>query len=252
MTTNKGSKPNKIRSYINAHEHEIVNGDLDARDIAKKFGISIQNVYYHASIDGESVFTRRDRMITYNLKQIKEAIKEGIPLDVIIQQPYAVNVVSDVGKNKINRAKDLIVSRMEGRQLVSKNEHIEQFVLVIDKLKYYITSIQIEKTLNSYKSVNKRKLSKTIGVSYQKVLKVSDIMKKPPFRTMAKSSDELYEIVKRNVEMTETYIKEGRYSKVYDSYKDINKKTVKLIIQSYLPHIKKELLKEETIQEFIK
>ncbi|WP_373194653.1 hypothetical protein, partial [Mycobacterium marinum] len=167
--------------FIKRHEYEIINDEITAKDIAEKFGVTKQNVYYHASSLSESVFKRKGSKHNEDLKRVLEDIMQGIPLDTILKQPYGKPFVTERGKENIHRAKDLIINRMHAKNLVSEDTKINHFTLVNAKLKNYINILQIEEILSENPHINKAMLGRVMGASHRKILSINDDIKEPPY-----------------------------------------------------------------------
>lgn len=231
----KNSK--NIAEYIKRHEYEIINDEISAQDIAEKFGVTKQNVYYHASTVSESVFKRRGTKHNEDLKRVLDDILQGIPLDTILQQPYGQPFLTKKGKENIHRAKDLIINRINAKNLVSEDIEINHYTLVNAKLKNYINILQIEAIIKDNPSVNKAMLGRVLGASHRKVLSINDNIKVPPHRALPKMPEDVYNILKRNIKITTDYYELGTKKAVYEKYENIERRTLRLIIDSYKPFL---------------
>lgn len=242
--TNENQKQS-IGDFIKRHEYEIINDEITAKDIAEKFGVTKQNVYYHASSLSESVFKRKGSKHNEDLKRVLEDIMQGIPLDTILKQPYGKPFVTERGRENIHRAKDLIINRMYAKNLVSEDTKINHFTLVNAKLKNYINILQIEEILSENPHINKAMLGRVMGASHRKILSINDDIKEPPYRALPKLPEAVYKVLKRNLHIATDYFTLGTKKAVYEKYDDLDKRTIRLIIDSYKPFIVKNPLGSE-------
>lgn len=233
-------KSKNIGDYIKKNEDAIINNKISVSEIAKKFGVTTQLIYYYANHVSKGVFQRREEQLDMYLKQIYRDIKEGIPLDVIMEQTYAQPFLTERGKENIHRAKDLIVNRLKSRKIISDDEQVN--VLVNAKLKNYVNLLQIEQVLIENSNINKAKLGREIGVSYHKMLIINQNIKRAPFRELPNVRQELYDILKRNIEIATDFFVFGNRKSVYNKYEDINKHVLRLVIDGYKPFINKKLI----------
>lgn len=232
----------KIIDYIKSHETEIINNELTAAKIAEKFGVTNQLIYHHAMKVNEGLFKRKKSKTTEGLRIIANDIKEGIPLEFIFEQPYARPFLTKRGSESIHRAKDLLINKLILREIVSPDDEINRYILVNAKLEIYISTLQIEKTLKENPNVNKAQLARNLNVSHRKVLGVNTDIKKEPYRVLPKMPQRLYDILKRNIDITMEYFELGSKKAVYEKHSDIDKRTLRLIIDSYEPYVKKRPL----------
>lgn len=235
-------KSKNIGDYIKKNEEDIINNKISVPEIAKKFGVTKQLVYYYASHVSEGLFQRREEQLDIYLKQIYRDIKEGIPLDTVMQQTYAQPFLTKRGKENIHRAKDLIINRLHSREIVPKEEKVNTFTLVNAKLKNYVNLLQIEEVLRENSGINKAELGRRIGVSHHKMLIVNHNLNVSPFRELPKVSQELYDILKRNIEIASDFYRLGTKKAVYEKYSDINKHVLRLVIDGYRPLINTKLI----------
>ncbi|MDK7284281.1 hypothetical protein [Staphylococcus pettenkoferi] len=234
-------KSKNIADYIKKNEDAIINSKLTVEEIAEKFGVTKQLIYFYAKKVSEGLFQRREEQLDIYLKQIYRDIKEGIPLDIIMQQTYAKPFLTEVGKKNIHRTKDLILNRMKLKGIVPKDEPINRYALTNVKLKNYVNILQIEQVLKE-KDVNKAKLAREIGVAHHKILIINRNIKQSPFRELPKHPQEVYNLLKRNIKIASDYITLGKKKEVYNKYKDINKHVLRLVIDGYSPFITKKLI----------
>lgn len=235
-------KSKKIGDYIKKNEEAIINNKISVAEIAKKFGVTKQLVYYYASHVSEGLFQRREEQLDIYLKQIYRDIKEGIPLDIIMQQTYAQPFVTERGKENIHRAKDLIINRLNSREIPPKDEKVNQYTLVNAKLVNYVNLLQIEEVLKNNENINKANLGSEIGVSHHKMLIINHNIKTSPFRELPNAPQALYDVLKRNIEIATDYYRLGTKKAVYEKYSDINKHVLRLVIDGYKPFISKKLI----------
>src|SRR5699024_1737575 len=235
-------KSKKIGDYIKKNEEAIINNKISVAEIAKKFGVTKQLVYYYASHVSEGLFQRREEQLDIYLKQIYRDIKEGIPLDIIMQQTYAQPFVTERGKENIHRAKDLIINRLNSREIPPKDEKVNQYTLVNAKLVNYVNLLQIEEVLKNNENINKANLGREIGVSHHKMLIINHNIKTSPFRELPNAPQALYDVLKRNIEIATDYYRLGTKKAVYEKYSDINKHVLRLVIDGYKPSISKKLI----------
>lgn len=229
----------KIIDYIKSHEKEIINNELTAPEIAEKFGVTKQLIYHHANKVNEELFKRKETKTNEGLRRIAQDIEEGIPLELIFSQPYARPFLTKRGSENIHRAKDLIVNRLELREIVSPEKEINRYALVNAKLKIYVNILQIEEVLKTNPKINKAELARNLDVSHRKVLGINNDIKKEPYRVLPKMPQRLYEIIKRNIHITMEYFNLGSKKAVYEKYSEIDKRTLRLIIDGYKPFVKK-------------
>ncbi|HHD0846084.1 hypothetical protein [Staphylococcus capitis] len=236
------NKSKNIAEYIKRHEYEIINDEISAHDIAEKFGVTKQNVYYHASTISESVFKRRGTKHYEDLKRVLEDILQGIPLDTILAQPYGEPFLTKRGRENVHRAKDLIINRIHAKKMVSDDFEINHYTLVNAKLKNYVNILQIEEIIKNNPKVNKAMLGRELGASHRKVLSINDVIKEPPHRALPNMPDEVYNLLKRNINIAVDYYELGTKKAVYEKYNDMERRTLRLIIDSYRPFIVKNPL----------
>ena len=71
-------KSKNIGDYIKKNEDAIINNKISVAEIAKKFGVTKQLIYYYANHVSKGLFQRREEQLDIYLKQIYRDIKEGI------------------------------------------------------------------------------------------------------------------------------------------------------------------------------
>lgn len=242
------NKSKRIEEYIKENEEDIINNKISVAQIAEKFGVTKQLVYYHASNVSEGLFERREEQLDMYLKQIYRDIKEGIPLDVIIQQTYAQPFLTDKSRANIHRAKDLIVNRLYYRGIPTE-EDFKSHILTNAKLKNYVSTLQIEELLKTNEKINKADLARSIGMSHHKVLMINLNINKAPFRELPNASQEFYDILKRNISIAEDFYRIGKRKEVYQKYSKINNHVLRLVIDGFKPFINKKLIINKSVED---
>lgn len=232
------SRNERMINYISDNIDAIIEDKLSVKMIADEFNVTKQLVCYRIDKIDDTIFKRRDDLINQRLEIIARQIKEGIPLEVIFEQPFAQNFLTDKGKQNIHRAKDLILNRIRSRNIVSDEDEINKYTFVQAKLMNYINILQIETALSDGTDINRAEISRLYNASYVKVLKIDkDLQSSPEYRALQNLPKRAYDVLKRNISIAIEYQKGTNVSKIHDMYSSIDKNDLTLIIESYTPYI---------------
>lgn len=234
-------KTGNILSFLkknnNKEFRKFAENELSLKDISDKFNVSNQLALNTVKKIDPDIINKREQDINQRLREIYDMLLEGVPIDYIINEtsvakPFKRNFKT----SSMNSRKDAMIAKIK-RHGVNDDEDFRRFVVITNKLKNYISILQIEDSLLNTKpeDVNMYRLSLAYDVSYTKVLERNQNLKKQG-RAITTIDDDLYEILKRNIKIAERYAKGESVRVLSGEFKDL--KYLDLIVKTYQPYIK--------------
>lgn len=237
----ESSKLNKVYNYLTKNNRRnlkrFAKNEINPIDVAEKCDVSKQLVSHEVIKIDENIFKERKEDNRERLEHIHNQLLEGIPLDVILKQPYAKLFTTEATKKNIHRGKDVIVSRMVTHGVIEKRSDMNKHIFVTDKLKNFINISQIEdeiKYSDENDLRNKAKIGRDFESSYTKVLNIRNQMQSHG-RALPQLPDNQYNVLKRNIAIAKLSLEGESNESIQEKYPDV--KDIDLIIESYEPYI---------------
>lgn len=237
----ESSKLNKVYNYFTKNNRRnlkrFAKNEINSIDVAEQCDVSKQLVSQEAIKIDENIFKERKENNRERLEHMRSQLLEGIPLDVVLKQPYAKIFMTEATKKNIHRGKDVIISRMVTHGVIEKRSDMNKHIFVTDKLKNFINIAQIEdkiKYSDEYDLRDKAKIGRDFDSSYTKVLNIRNQMQAHG-RALPQLPDNQYKALKRNIDIAKLSIDGESIESIQKQYPDV--KDIDLIIKSYEPYI---------------
>lgn len=234
-------KTGNIISYLKSDNykefHRFAQNKISLSDITERFNVSNQLALNAIKLIDANIMDKREDNINYRLEVICDMIFEGVPIDYILEQTEIGEPLNrSFTTTSFNSRKDAIIAKIK-RRGIHDDKEIRKYVMITNKLKNYISIIQIENEIlrTSDEDLNFLHISYNYGVSYTKVLERNQNIKKHG-RAITTIDDALYDILKRNIAITERYIKGDSLTTLRRENKDL--KYLNMIVETYQPYIK--------------
>jgi len=217
----------------------FINNEINIMDIAEEVGASSQFISLELRNLDSHIFDKRRENLDKQLRQVYRLLLEGIPLDDVLKLD-SVNILRTSREDRsIHRAKDALIALLK-RHRINHVEKFSRYIFVRSKLKHYVNTILLEDAfeMDIYKDedgfCNKALISREYGSSYTKVLRLFKEYENQG-RVLTKLSDDIYKVIRRNVNIVKAYQSGTSLETLDKQYGD--KIDISLVIQSYTPFI---------------
>ena len=234
-------KTGNIMSYLKKDNfyvyRKFIENEIPLKAISEKFNSTDQLTLDAIKKLDPHIMEKREQNINYRLETICDMVFEGVPIDYILNEhniakPFKQSCIG----TSFNGYKDATIAKIRRRHICDVRK-LRDYIVITDRLKHYIVTIQIEENINQTpkNKVNLSNLAKQYGVSYNKVLERNRSMHKH-HRAITSLKTPVYEVLKRNVTLAQAYFKGTSLSQLRHQHKDLL--YLDLIIQTYQPYIK--------------
>lgn len=234
-------KTGNVLSYLKSDNYRVfrqfVENEIAISEICDKFNVSHQLVISVLKQIDPDVMKKREQDIDYRLEILCDMVFEGIPMDYIIEElDVAEPLRHKFDKSPINSRKDATIAKIK-RRGVEDAEKVRSYTTIRKKLRFYISTLQIENEIMNTpdETLNLRAISSKYGVSYNKVLERNRSIRRHG-RAITSINDGFYQVLKRNVMITERYCRGESMSILKRENKDL--RYLDVIIKSYEPYVK--------------